>query len=159
VTVVDEPRRGVTAAPAGASRVLRRTTAGWEDVEVRPYTAGPAPATRQLLAGGPGSGCAFELRYFELPPGGRSRREQHHHQHAVVVLRGAGAVDLGGLRHPLGSGDLVHVAAGEPHQFHNTGNEPFGFLCVVDSERDAPVPLGEPDGACCEPPGAGGDGV
>jgi quercetin dioxygenase-like cupin family protein len=72
----------------------------------------------------------------------------------VVVLRGQGAVLLGGQRHPLAPGDLVLVAADEPHQFHAGAGEPLGFLCVVDSERDVPVPVadegGDWDAVACE---------
>jgi quercetin dioxygenase-like cupin family protein len=107
---------------------------------------GPA-VTRQLLAGGPASASAFELRYFELAPGGRTSHERHQHEHAVVVLRGEGEVLLGDAVHPLHPGDLVRVAAGDPHQFRNDGDEPFGFLCVVDAERDRPVPLADADDA------------
>jgi quercetin dioxygenase-like cupin family protein len=146
--------------------VVRRAAAGgWEGVVRQPYLADRgvsdggaadqgaselAGPTRQLLAGGAASGCAFELRYFELPPGGRSRRERHHHQHAVVVMSGAGEVELGGVRHALTAGDLVLVGADEPHQFASTGDEPLGFLCVVDSERDRPVPLDASEEASCD---------
>jgi hypothetical protein len=27
------------------------------------------------------------------------------------------------------------------HQFRATGDEPLGFLCVVERERDRPVPV------------------
>ena len=37
-------------------------------------------------------------------------------------------------------GDAVYVAPDEVHQFRNpSATEPFGFLCVVDAERDRPV--------------------
>jgi quercetin dioxygenase-like cupin family protein len=68
----------------------------------------------------------------------------------VVVLRGKGEVLLGDDLHPLGPGDLVRVAADEPHQFRNDGTEPFGFLCVVDAARDRPVPVGDGNAPSCE---------
>jgi quercetin dioxygenase-like cupin family protein len=59
-----------------------------------------------------------------------------------VVLRGVGEVRLGEAVHTVGFGDTVYVSPNEPHQFRNaSATEPFGFLCVVDAERDAPVPL------------------
>lgn len=151
------------ARDAARSRVVRRAQAGgWEGVSAQFYEAQAAGAfrgvTRQVLAGGPGSGCAFEVRYFELAPGGRSRRERHRHQHVVMVLRGGGTAWLAGTSHRVAEGDLVHVAPGEAHQFVNDGEAPFGFLCIVDSERDLPVPLDEEGaGAACELP-PGGDG-
>jgi quercetin dioxygenase-like cupin family protein len=122
----------------------------------RPEPADPgagdrwAAVTRQLLAGGPESTSSYELRYFEIAPGGTSAHERHEHEHAVVVLRGEGEVLLGGEPHALGPGDLVRVAPGDPHQFRNRGEEPFGFLCVVDALRDRPVPVeGDDDAPSC----------
>jgi hypothetical protein len=37
--------------------------------------------------------------------------------------------------------DLVQTAPWHPHRWVNAGDEPFGFLCTVDGERDAPQPL------------------
>ena len=57
-----------------------------------------------------------------------------------MVLRGRGEVALGGEVHALSFGDTVYVAPHEVHQFRNvSGDEPFGFLCIVDAERDRPV--------------------
>jgi len=63
------------------------------------------------------------------------------------VLRGAGAVRLGEAVHPLGCGDTVYVAPHEIHQLRNpSASEPFGFLCLVDAERDQPVPVASQPG-------------
>jgi quercetin dioxygenase-like cupin family protein len=99
--------------------------------------------TRTALIGEAGEMMAFHVRYFEIAPGGFSTLEHHEHVHAVVVLRGKGEVTLGDVVHELGFGDAVYVAPGEAHQFRNaSGEEPFGFLCMVDAQRDRPVVLG-----------------
>ena len=50
-------------------------------------------------------------------------------------------------------GDIVYVAPDDPHQFRNADDagEPFGFLCIVNAERDRPVSVDGP-GVChiCE---------
>jgi len=131
------------------SRVLRHSGFRWQGVEVRAYKD-PVEGlfrgvTRQMLAGGgeAGTPCAFELRYFEVAPGGFSSLERHGHAHAVVVLRGRGSVLLEGAEHPLAPYDCVWVAPDAPHQFRAAEDEPLGFLCVVDRERDRPVPIEE----------------
>ncbi|HVS03854.1 MAG TPA: cupin domain-containing protein, partial [Thermoanaerobaculia bacterium] len=96
--------------------------------------------SRHRLAGGAGWPLAFETRYFELEPGGFTSLEEHDHAHCVVVLRGSGSVILGETERAVGAGDVVYVAPRHPHQFRNGGAEPFGFLCVVDAERDRPRP-------------------
>jgi quercetin dioxygenase-like cupin family protein len=115
----------------------------WEGVPVTEYKS-PADhwcgVARMVLAGKGGEQTAFQVRYFEIAPGGFSSLEHHTHEHVVVVLRGRGQVRLGGAVHDLGFGDGVYVAPHEVHQFRNpSATEPFGFLCVVDARRDAPV--------------------
>jgi quercetin dioxygenase-like cupin family protein len=145
----------VSARPkvrVSGSRVLRFDGSfRWAGVEAAAYKeAGEhhRGVTRLQLAGGQGEGIAFHLRYFEIAPGGFSSLEKHEHEHVVTVLRGAGEVRLGDQVHPLGFGDTVYVAAGEVHQFRNPSEaEPFGFLCIVDAERDRPVVVaGQPGG-------------
>lgn len=120
----------------------------WEDVPVRAYKDNPIGAQgviRQNLSEGVDGD--FELRYFEVEPGGYSSHEQHEHSHLVIVVRGAGKVLLGEAWHDVRSFDLVHVPRLTPHQFVATGTEPLGFLCVVDRVRDRPVLLSDHEGA------------
>jgi quercetin dioxygenase-like cupin family protein len=154
------------ADQGAASRVVHCDENGsWEGIATLPYKRPDGSwsgVTRQLLAGGPDTSSSFELRYFELSPGGRSSHERHLHEHAVIVLRGSGEVLLGEGVHALRAGDLVRVAAGDPHQFRNTGSEPLGFLCVVDAARDRPTPVGPDDAPSCDLPAGqarpGGEG-
>ncbi|MBI4545578.1 MAG: cupin domain-containing protein [Gemmatimonadetes bacterium] len=129
-------------APLVESRVIRYDGAGWDGVRARPYKAEAElfrGVTRRLLAAPEGAG--FELRYFEIEPGGHSTHERHEHVHVAVCLRGCGRVRMAEGTHDVGFGDVVYVAPGEPHQFLNPyPDEPFGFLCVVDRQRDRPVP-------------------
>jgi ribulose-bisphosphate carboxylase large chain len=94
--------------------------------------------SRAVLVGGSGEKTRFQVRYFEVAPGGFSTLERHRHEHAVVVLRGEGEVRLADGWHAIGFGDTVYVAPDEVHQLRNVGGEAFGFLCIVDSERDRP---------------------
>jgi quercetin dioxygenase-like cupin family protein len=132
--------------PTGAagSRVLRfRRDFRWEGVPVAEYKqAGEhwRGVARMVLVGDAGERTTFHVRYFEVAPGGFTSLEEHAHEHAVVVLRGHGQVRLGDVVHDLGFGDTVYVAPREAHQFRNaSATEPFGFLCVVDAQRDRPV--------------------
>jgi quercetin dioxygenase-like cupin family protein len=128
------------------SRVMRfQPDFRWEGVPAHEYKS-PANhwcgVTRMVLVGGRGEATGFQVRYFEIAPGGFSSFERHAHEHAVLVLRGQGEVQLGDQVHPLRQGDAVYVAPNEPHQFRNpSATEPFGFLCVVDAQRDRPVVL------------------
>lgn len=114
----------------------------WEDVEPLAYKPEGdrfRDVTRQLLFG-PDTGLGCELRYFEVEPGGHSTLEKHAHVHAVVILRGRGRVLVGDRVWDVEPRDLVHVPSNTLHQFRPSADEPLGFLCMVDAERDRPEP-------------------
>jgi quercetin dioxygenase-like cupin family protein len=113
----------------------------WDGVEPREYKDNPGSwqgVVKHVLAK-PAS-AKFEARYFEVAPGGFTSLETHEHAHVVIVVRGAGLVDLDDEQLHLGMLDVVEVGPYEKHQFINEGSAPFGFLCIVDAERDRPTP-------------------
>ena len=121
---------------------FRRFLAGfdWAGVERRPYKEeGAAPfksISRQVLFSDPALGC--ELRYFEMDRGGYSTLERHEHMHAVMILRGHGQCLVGGEVRTVAAHDLVTIPPMTWHQFRATPDEPLGFLCMVNAERDRP---------------------
>ncbi len=97
--------------------------------------------TRYTLGGASVSPSQFELRYFELAPGGYSSLEKHTHVHTIIVLRGQGRAVVGHQVFDLAPFDLLHVPPDTPHRWVNESAEPFGFLCPVDAQRDPPQPV------------------
>ena len=112
----------------------------WDDVSLLAYKEeGSAPfkaITRQTLFKDEALRC--ELRYFEVAPGGYSTLERHEHSHGVMILRGAADVMVGGEVRPVKQFDLVRIPSMTWHQFRTSGDEPMGFLCMVNVERDRP---------------------
>lgn len=134
---------------ANVSKIFRflgapGTKGGFEWNEVRPANYKPADATwkgvtRRVFVGETGESPRFHLRYFEIVRGGYTTLEQHRHEHAIAVVRGRGQVVIGCDTREVGFGDVVYVAPDDPHQFRNdSADEPFGFLCIVNAERDHP---------------------
>jgi quercetin dioxygenase-like cupin family protein len=125
-----------------SDRLVRPQTAEnrWDGVEETRYKAeGSAPfrdITRQVLFQDPALAC--ELRYFEMQPGGYSTLERHVHAHAVMIQRGQGRVLVGDRIFVVREHDLVHIPALTWHQFRAPDDAPFGFLCMVNAERDRP---------------------
>ena len=112
----------------------------WAGVRVLAYKEeGSAPfkaITRQVLFQRHELEC--ELRYFEMASGGHSTLERHEHAHAVMIFRGRGTCLVGGEVRDVAAPDLVFVPPMTWHQFRATKGEPFGFLCMVNAERDKP---------------------
>ena len=80
-----------------------------------------------------------------MAPGGHTTLERHEHVHAVMVVRGRGRALVGDAIHDLGLNDLVQVPASTWHQFRAPDDEPLGFLCLVNAERDRPELPGPAD--------------
>jgi ribulose-bisphosphate carboxylase large chain len=140
------------------SKVIRRAKDGfeWAGVELEAYKADTATwrgITRRELIGRRGESTKFHVRYFEIAPGGHSTLEKHEHEHVVIPLRGVGEAQAGCYIWKVTVGDVVYVSPADPHQFRcpEDATEPFGFLCMVNSERDKPTPV-DGLGACaiCE---------
>jgi quercetin dioxygenase-like cupin family protein len=122
-------------------------TFAWAGVDLEGYRAGKEDlpdqgfrgVTRQTITSGANEKCAFEVRYFEIAPGGYTRLERHVHVHSVTVLRGRGYALVGESIHHVSGHDHIYVPPMTLHQFVNDGGEAFGFMCVVDAERDRPL--------------------
>jgi quercetin dioxygenase-like cupin family protein len=124
----------------------------WQGVDLRAYKdEASAPfrsVTRQVLA--TAADLKGELRYFEVAPGGWTTLERHQHVHAVTILRGGGRALVGHEVVEIGSLDLVTVPAWAWHQFRAAPDQPLGFLCMVDAERDRPQLPGPEERAALE---------
>lgn len=122
--------------------VLRSTDSyRWENVPVLNYKPEGntfEAITRQVLFDGhPELSCQF--RYFEIDAGGHSTLERHQHVHLVMIIRGRGRALLGQDIVNLKELDVVTIPPHTWHQFRATEGEPFGFLCLVNTERDRPI--------------------
>jgi quercetin dioxygenase-like cupin family protein len=81
---------------------------------------------------------SFELRYIEIPPGGKSSYGKHAHEHEVFIVRGEGKIKGQYPEKQLLPGTAVFVPGNEEHQWVNArADEPFGFICVVPKGAEA----------------------
>lgn len=148
---LEEPERALQSAcelpGVAALRKQRRmacTEYTWEGRETSDYKADQAlpfdGVKRVELIGKAGEPATFDLRYFELAPGGYTSLEKHAHVHVVIGVRGEGRAWIDGEDLAVRANDVVYVDTLEPHQLKNEGTEPFGFYCIVDRDRDRPRP-------------------
>lgn len=133
-------------SPSGAG-VLEflacRSGQAWEGRVPERYKDDPslpfAGVTRHELVGRFGENTRFDLRYFQIEPGGYTSLEKHRHEHVIIAVRGRGTVSIGERRILLAPYDIAYIAPMEVHQIRNEGTDPFGFFCIVDHERDRPM--------------------
>ncbi len=117
-------------------------TGSWDGRPAAAYKTGQTlpfrDVVRHELIGQFGEQTDFDLRYFEIAPGGYSSLEKHVHTHAVICVRGQGTLAVGDEIVKLKAMDVAYVPPLKVHQLRNEATEPFGFFCIVDHERDRP---------------------
>lgn len=115
----------------------------WEDRVSTPYKDSRDLAFKGVrrveLIGKHGERTQCSLRYFEVAPGGFTSFEKHLHTHIVIGARGVGTLRRGEERHALNEMDIAYIGPLESHQLSNDTDQPFGFYCIVDQERDRPA--------------------
>jgi len=93
--------------------------------------------TKQLVIGSADGVPGFSFRVFTVEPGGHSQHHTHDLEHLNYVISGKGAlVDGEGNLNAISAGEFAFVAPGDVHQFRNTGDEPFVFICAVPREYE-----------------------
>ncbi len=104
----------------------------WQDIEIQSYAGDSAGhVTKRELIGRDDGARNFEVRYFEVAPGGHTALDQHAHDHGVIVIQGRAELLLGEDMRQVHYGDVIYIAPYEKHQFRNESDKPFGFLCVI----------------------------
>lgn len=106
----------------------------WESVAIIEYTDEKKGISRQVFIGPEEESNNFNLRYFRLEPGKSSNKESHHHEHGVLILHGQAKVQIDDKYYEVGPNDAVFVSSNVLHQFTAIGDEPLGFVCVIDPQ-------------------------
>lgn len=75
----------------------------------------------------------FCMRVFEMGKDGYTPRHTHDWEHEVFVHTGIGEVLIEDQWHPLSEGSAIFVPANIEHQFRNTSDETFTFVCLIPS--------------------------
>jgi len=150
------PEPKVSLCEIGSKKKSSRPTSGrcafyrhkgdfsWQGIKDEPYKlegCGWAHIIRKVLIGSHGESTKFDVRYFEISPGGNSSLEKHMHEHVVICVKGEGVVRTGKAKRKMGFMDVLYISPKTVHQLTNPFHNPFGFLCIVNSKRDRPKVL------------------
>lgn len=111
----------------------------WAGVSPQVYSERDAASIlKHVLIGQAEGAGGFELRYFEVPPGGKTTLDRHAHDHGVLVLQGRGRLLLGDQALELDYGDVVYISSYEVHQFECLGASVLGFACIKSTGQKNP---------------------
>lgn len=114
----------------------KKGTFEWEGVKTHEYPNERAKDVFKRVMIGTGDGASnFEIRYFEVAPGGYTSLDKHAHDHGVVIVRGRGRLLLGEKKNEVDYGDTIYISPRDTHQFENPFDEPLGFICVIPARR------------------------
>ena len=104
----------------------------WKDVNIKEYQKEYQGITRQVFIGSEENSNNFHMRYFRLEPGTKSNKESHFHEHGVIILHGRAKVQINDYYFEIGPYDAVFISRNDLHQFTSIGDDPLGFICVIN---------------------------
>ncbi len=87
--------------------------------------------TGRVMIGKEDGAKNFCMRVFEIQKDGYTPKHSHNWEHEVFVHTGQGEVFIKDTWHPVSSGHAVFIPAHVEHQFRNTHDAAFTFVCVV----------------------------
>ena len=73
----------------------------------------------------------YVMRVIELGPHGYSPKHEHDWPHINYIIEGTGTLQIEDNINELCAGGYAYVPANTLHQFSNTGDQPFKFICIV----------------------------
>lgn len=91
---------------------------------------------KQSLIGPEQGWEGWVMRLFTLSKDGYSPRHIHAWPHINYIVDGKGILFLEGKEYPVEKGSTAYVPSNALHQFKNSGNEDFVFICIVPEEGD-----------------------
>jgi len=105
----------------------------YTDVPAKEFEGVPGVTVRWVISEKDGS-PHFAMRVFEVEPDHTTPYHTHWNEHEVFVLSGQGVVRDESGETPLSHGSVVFVPGNEKHQFINTGQDVFRFICFVPND-------------------------
>jgi quercetin dioxygenase-like cupin family protein len=102
---------------------------------------GAKDVSMRLMIGKDDGAPTFAMRHFTVAAGGHTPRHSHPYEHEVMVLSGSGRAEYDGVFQDLRPGEALFVAPNMTHQFVNTGEEDFTFMCLVPVADDCGQPV------------------
>lgn len=74
------------------------------------------------------------MRMMEVRKDGFTPKHKHPWPHINLMIQGKGVLMIGGEDHEMEAGSYAYVPSDTIHQFRNTGDEVFKFMCIVPKD-------------------------
>lgn len=108
-----------------------------EKHEQHPVQMEGATGAKMRMLIGPDDGAGnFHMRHFEVEPGGHTPHHSHDYEHEILILAGEGIAKSEQGDHTVKPNDVLFIPANEMHQFVNTGDTPFQFICLIPAPEN-----------------------
>jgi len=91
---------------------------------------------KQVLIGADQGWDSHVMRMFTLKKNGYTPRHSHPWNHMVYIVSGNGILFVDGNEHSVTGDSVAFIPGGKEHQFTQTDNEDFIFMCIVPTEGD-----------------------
>jgi len=88
----------------------------------------------RVLIGREDGASNFCMRLFEMGPDGFTPKHAHDWEHEIFVHAGNGEVWMNNRWHSLSKGSAVFVPPNVEHQFRNSSDKMFTFICLIPSK-------------------------
>lgn len=89
----------------------------------------------------------FNLRVFDVKPGGNTPKHEHPYEHEIFILEGEGEMLLEGEIRKISKYDTALIPASTRHTIVNTGSSLLRLICIVP--QDMGVNPGKSAGGFC----------
>ncbi|QWC00320.1 cupin domain-containing protein [Mycoplasmatota bacterium] len=76
----------------------------------------------------------YVMRVVEVEEGGFTPKHKHPWPHINYVIEGQGSIMMNGKDYPVQSGSYAYVPSNTMHQYKNTSDKIFKFICIVPKE-------------------------
>ena len=91
-------------------------------------------AQMKVLVGEQEGWSDYVMRLVEVKQGGYTPKHSHPWPHINIMLEGQGEVLNNGSYQAVGPGSFSYIEENTMHQFRNTGDDVFKFICIVPKE-------------------------
>ncbi len=108
-----------------------------DDVKAVPMDGEGVKSVLKRVLVGPKEGWeSHVMRIFTVGKGGNTPRHKHPWPHINYIVSGEGILYMDGVEYKVKKDSYAYVPSNVEHQYVNTGEDDFVFICIVPKEGE-----------------------